>query len=48
MWAQSWANIGDFSLPYPGKTNVDISDELVKQVIMQLQLCLLDGTLFLL
>lgn len=32
MWAQSWANIGEFSIPYPGKTNVDISDELIKQV----------------
>lgn len=32
MWAQSWANIGDFSVPYPGKTTIDISDELVKQV----------------
>lgn len=32
MWAQTWGNIGDFSVPYPGKANDDISDELVNQV----------------
>ncbi|XP_077996679.1 angiotensin-converting enzyme-like [Glandiceps talaboti] len=31
MWAQSWGNVLDLVLPYPDKTSIDITPELVKQ-----------------
>lgn len=33
MWAQTWSNVADFTLPYPGKESVDITNELLKQVL---------------
>lgn len=32
MWAQSWGNIEDLVLPYPGKTSIDVTPEMLKQV----------------
>lgn len=32
MWAQSWGNTFDFTVPYPGKKSVDITEELKEQV----------------
>lgn len=37
MWAQSWTNIGTFTAPFPGKTVVDIGEELQKQVSAAVQ-----------
>ncbi|XP_077861596.1 angiotensin-converting enzyme-like [Saccoglossus kowalevskii] len=31
MWAQSWGNILDLVLPYPGKTSIDVTPALVDQ-----------------
>ncbi|KAK6620053.1 hypothetical protein RUM43_011874 [Polyplax serrata] len=31
MWAQSWKNIEDLVLPYPGKTSGDVTPELLRQ-----------------
>lgn len=31
MWGQSWAGIVPFALPYPGKTLVDVTPEMVQQ-----------------
>ncbi|CAK9821608.1 Angiotensin-converting enzyme [Anthophora retusa] len=31
MWAQSWRNVADFSIPYPGKQLPDVTDAMVKQ-----------------
>ncbi|KOC59071.1 Angiotensin-converting enzyme, partial [Habropoda laboriosa] len=31
MWAQSWSNIADFSIPYPGKQLPDVTDAMIKQ-----------------
>ena len=31
MWAQSWVNIGDLLTPYPGKTSVDVTPEMLRQ-----------------
>ncbi|KAH9634475.1 hypothetical protein HF086_002198 [Spodoptera exigua] len=31
MWGQSWSGIVPFTLPYPGKTLVDVSPEMVQQ-----------------
>lgn len=32
MWAQTWSNVLDYTVPYAGKKSVDVSDEMVKQV----------------
>ena len=32
MWAQTWGNIEDLVLPFPGKTSVDVTPEMLKQV----------------
>lgn len=32
MWGQSWAGIVPFTLPYPGKTLVDVTPEMIQQV----------------
>ncbi len=32
MWAQTWGNIDDLVLPYTGKTSVDVTPEMLKQV----------------
>lgn len=32
MWAQSWTNILDITIPYPGKYFVDVGPEMVRQV----------------
>lgn len=34
MWAQTWGNIEDLVLPYPGKTSVDVTPEMLKQVLI--------------
>ncbi|XP_063230405.1 angiotensin-converting enzyme [Bacillus rossius redtenbacheri] len=31
MWAQSWSNILDVTIPYPGKNYVDVSTQMVEQ-----------------
>uniref|UniRef100_A0A0P4W2J2 Angiotensin-converting enzyme n=1 Tax=Scylla olivacea TaxID=85551 RepID=A0A0P4W2J2_SCYOL len=31
MWAQSWAEIYDLVIPYPGKTSVDVTPQMVQQ-----------------
>ena len=32
MWSQSWAEIYDLAIPYPGKTSVDVTPQMVQQV----------------
>ena len=32
MWAEAWGNIGDLVLPFAGKTSVDVTPEMLKQV----------------
>lgn len=32
MWGQSWSGIVPVTLPYPGKTLVDVTPEMVQQV----------------
>ncbi|EEB18604.1 Angiotensin-converting enzyme precursor, putative [Pediculus humanus corporis] len=31
MWAQSWGNVYNYSLPYPGKASMDVTENMVKQ-----------------
>ncbi|XP_015434614.1 PREDICTED: angiotensin-converting enzyme-like [Dufourea novaeangliae] len=31
MWAQTWSNIADFTIPYPGKQLPDVSNAMVEQ-----------------
>ncbi|XP_045116015.1 angiotensin-converting enzyme-like isoform X1 [Portunus trituberculatus] len=31
MWSQSWAEIYDLAIPYPGKTSVDVTPQMVQQ-----------------
>ncbi|XP_017880117.1 angiotensin-converting enzyme isoform X3 [Ceratina calcarata] len=31
MWAQTWSNVADFSLPYPGKQLPEVTDAMIKQ-----------------
>ncbi|CAL7935105.1 unnamed protein product [Xylocopa violacea] len=31
MWAQSWSNIADFTIPYPGKQLPQVTDAMIKQ-----------------
>ena len=38
MWAQSWANILPIVQPYPNRTSVDVSDEMVRQVIIDFKI----------
>lgn len=32
MWAQSWTNILDITIPYPGKNFLDVGPEMARQV----------------
>lgn len=32
MWAQTWSNIADLTVPYPGKISVDVTPAMLKQV----------------
>lgn len=32
MWGQSWENILDVTIPYPGKNFLDVTPEMQKQV----------------
>lgn len=32
MWAQTWGNIYDIVVPFPGKTGPDVTAELDRQV----------------
>ena len=32
MWAQTWSYVANFSLPYPGKENVDVTSAMLEQV----------------
>lgn len=32
MWAQTWNNIYDMMIPFPDKPNIDVTDEMVRQV----------------
>ena len=34
MWAQMWGNINDLVTPYPGKSSVDFTPEMLKQVVL--------------
>ena len=31
MWAQNWGNIFDITVPYPGKSSVDVTPEMIRQ-----------------
>lgn len=31
MWAQTWTNIADFAIPYPGKQMPDVTHAMIKQ-----------------
>jgi peptidyl-dipeptidase A len=33
MWAQSWVNIFDISQPYPGQHFLDVTPEMIRQVL---------------
>lgn len=32
MWGQSWENILDLTIPYPGKNYLDVTPQMIKQV----------------
>lgn len=32
MWGQSWENIMDITVPYPGKNFLDVTEEMLRQV----------------
>lgn len=32
MWAQTWNNLYSMMVPFPDKPNIDVTDEMVKQV----------------
>ena len=32
MWSQSWGEIYDVAIPYPGRTSVDVTPQMVTQV----------------
>lgn len=32
MWGQSWSNVLDVTIPYPGKNFLDVTTEMVEQV----------------
>jgi len=32
MWGQSWGNILDVTIPYPGKNFLDVTTQMVQQV----------------
>lgn len=36
MWGRFWTNLYPLSIPYPGKKDIDVSDEMVKQVLCTL------------
>nr|XP_022919739.1 angiotensin-converting enzyme-like [Onthophagus taurus] len=46
MWAQSWANIADFSLPYPDAEKFDVTEELIKQGYTPLKMFQLSNDFF--
>ncbi|KAK6617495.1 hypothetical protein RUM44_005083 [Polyplax serrata] len=31
VWAQTWTNVADFTIPYPGKKSMDVTESMVKQ-----------------
>lgn len=31
MWAQTWDNVADFTAPFPGKKQLDVTEEMIKQ-----------------
>jgi hypothetical protein len=33
MWAQSWENIYSLMVPYPKKSSIDVTQEMIKQVL---------------
>lgn len=35
MWGQSWGNILDITIPYPGKHFIDVTPEMQAQVSTQ-------------
>lgn len=39
MWAQTWNNIYDMMIPYPNKTNMDVTDKMVKDVSVGERFC---------
>lgn len=46
MWSQSWSEIYDLAIPYPGKTSVDVTPQMVQQVTYVLYLpCMFVKTL---
>lgn len=32
MWAQTWNNIYDMMIPFPGKASMDVTEEMIHQV----------------
>lgn len=39
MWAQTWNNIYGMMIPFPEKPNMDVTDEMARQVRMGERLC---------
>lgn len=31
MWAQNWRNLADLVIPFPAKSTVDVSSEMLRQ-----------------
>jgi len=31
MWGQTWSNIYDLVVPYPNRTNIDVTPQLISQ-----------------
>lgn len=37
MWGQSWENILDLTIPYPGKNYLDVTPQMIKQVCITIR-----------
>lgn len=37
MWGQSWENILDLTIPYPGKNYLDVTPQMIKQVFLWME-----------
>uniref|UniRef100_A0A224XGM1 Angiotensin-converting enzyme n=1 Tax=Panstrongylus lignarius TaxID=156445 RepID=A0A224XGM1_9HEMI len=46
MWGQTWSNIYDLLVPYPGKKTVDVTEEMVKQNYTAIQMFKLSESFF--
>lgn len=34
MWAQSWENIYSLTSPYPTKASIDVTEQMIQQVVL--------------